>query len=426
MVALEQIYRHNAGMKENVKPNDMKGKHLYLDCFSGIAGDMFLGAMIDLGVPEEVIRENLAKLPLHNYQLRIGRVQQMSIEGCDVKVIVNQEQHHFSSHSASAAHGHQTWKYIQSMIDGSSLDVGIKQRALDIFLRVARAESHLHGMTLEDISFHEVGAVDSIIDVVGAAIALDYLTPIRVTSRPVPLGHGTIQCAHGALPIPSPAALEILTGMPVEDGGIAEELCTPTGAAIVAHCAQAFGHIPAAILIGVGYGAGDNPLPDRPNHLRVMLFEPTSSDIAEQEAVIIEANIDDMPPEWCGHIMEKLFEAGARDVWYTPIVMKKGRPALTISVLSPAKDVEALGTVLLTESTTIGLRYYAVGRRTLYHRRIQVDTIYGTQTIKLAMEGDRIANVAPEFEICKATANELNIPLKEVFTAAIEAYRKSR
>lgn len=394
------------------------GKHLHLDCFAGVAGDMFLGAMLDLGVPEQLIRDGLAKLALGDYELRVGRTARNGIVGCDIQVHVEA--------GGEPGHHHRTWRSIREMIEASGLAGPVKQRAVELFSWIARAEARLHGTEVDQVAFHEVGAVDSIVDVVGAALALDYLSPARVTSRPVPLGHGFTRCAHGVLPVPSPAAVEILAraGAVVEDGGAAVELCTPTGAAIVAGLqVEAFGPIPPARVLAAGYGVGDTLLEDRPNLLRLLLFEPEPADPAELEAVVVEANVDNMTPEWCGHLMERLFAAGARDVWYTPILMKKGRPALTVSALCPVAAREGVGGVLLSESTTIGLRYHAVGRRVLGRRTVEVDTPYGQLVVKVAADGDRVLNATPEFEVCKAAADRLGVPLKEVYGAALAAYR---
>jgi hypothetical protein len=410
-------------MNDSMRPTPkLTRKHLYLDCFSGIAGDMFLGAALDLGVPEVVIRGALSQLPLGDYELCITRTRRAGLAGCDVKVKTPSEGSH-PGHAASEHHLHRRWVDIRALIEGAPLPDGVKRRALDIFSRVARAEAHLHGVPLEEVAFHEVGAVDSIVDIVGAAAALDYLAPTRVTSRPVPLGHGNTRCAHGVFPVPAPAAVEILAGAQVEDGGVAVELCTPTGAAIVASCVEFFGNIPAARVIAAGYGAGDTTLPDRPNMLRLILFEPEPEDPAEREAVLVEANIDDMPPEWCGHLLDRLFAAGARDVWYTPIVMKKGRPAISVSMLCAPSALSGLGSLLLRESTTIGYRFRAVGRRTLSRSTVVVDTPYGPQTIKIASDGERVLNAAPEYEECRAAADRHAVPLKEVYAAAVAAYR---
>ena len=404
---------------------DLRHKQLYLDCFAGVAGDMFLGAALDLGVPEEIIREGLQGLPDHHlFELQIGRASRMGIEGCDVKVkLTAPHSHHGEGHGDGHGHGHRSWASIRQMLQQSSLPDGARARALEIFGRIAVAEGVIHGLEPEQVSFHEVGAVDSIVDIVGAALALDYLSPVRITSRVVPLGHGSTRCAHGVLPVPAPAALKILEGCQVEDGGAKMELTTPTGAAIVAASVEAYGPLPAARLVGSGYGAGDGELADRANHLRLVLLEPEVPDEADLEATVIEANVDNMPAEWCGHLMERMFAAGARDVWYTPIVMKKGRPALKISALCAPGRVEAVGGALLAESTTIGLRHHQVGRRTLARRQVRVQTAHGELEVKLALDGERVLNAAPEYETCKAAADRLGVPLKEVYAAAMAAYR---
>jgi uncharacterized protein (TIGR00299 family) protein len=400
-----------------------RAKQLHIDCFAGIAGDMFLGAMLDLGVPEPVVRDGLAALPVSTFELRVDRATRMGIVARDVKVVVPSPQgDHWGDH---AGHSHRSWRSIRGMLESSTLDDNVKRRAVRIFERVARAEGRLHGKPPDEVAFHEVGAVDSIVDIVGAAVALEYLAPARVTSRPVPLGRGKTRCAHGTLPVPSPAAVAILAEAEaaVEDGDAELELCTPTGAAIIADTVSGFGGIPAARIIAAGYGAGDAQLEDRPNLLRLLLFEPAPARELDREAVVLEANIDNMPPEWCGYLMERLFAAGARDVWYTPIQMKKGRPALTVSTLCAGSDREAVGAVLLAESTTIGLRYHHVGRRVLAREHVEVETPYGGIRVKVAREGERALNAVPEYEDCRAAARRSGAPLKEVHAAALAAYR---
>ena len=396
----------------------LTGKQLHLDCFAGIAGDMFLGAMIDLGVPEQVIRVAIDMLPLGELELRIGRASHMGIAGCDVKVVV-------PVGAERAGHLHHTWGGIRAMLKASGLAEKVKRRAIAIFERLARAEGRIHGQPPEEVVFHEVGAVDSVVDIVGAAVALEYLAPVRVSSRPVPLGRGTVRCAHGVLPVPSPAAVAILAAAnaAVEDGGAEMELCTPTGAAIVADCVDRFGGIPTAKLVAAGYGAGDGRLEDRPNHLRLLLLDDEVEDDLDRAAVVVEANIDNMSPELCGYLMERLFAAGARDVWFTPIVMKKGRPALTVAALCARDARESVGTTLLAESTSIGLRCTGVGRRVLARELVTVDTRYGDLQLKVARDGERVLNVAPEHDVCRHAAEKHGVPLKEVYAAALVAYR---
>jgi len=381
--------------------SDLRGCHLHFDCFSGIAGDMTLGALLDLGVPETVVREALAKLPVHGYRIHVGRAQRSGISACDVRVEV--EPH---------GHTHRAWREIRAFLPAG--------RAQAIFARLAAAEARVHGAAVEDVEFHEVGAVDSIVDIVGTGVALDWLAPSRITSRAVPLGRGLTHGAHGPLPVPPPAVLELLRGCPVEEGGADVELCTPTGAAILAACCDGFGPMPAGRPIALGYGAGDRTLADRPNVLRVVALMPA---VASALVWVIEANIDDMNPELCEHLAEALLAAGARDVWYTAIVMKKGRPALQVGAICDEADRETVAGALLAESTTIGLRFWPADRRVLDRREVLVDTPYGPVAIKVCEEAGRALNAAPEYESCRAAARRAGVPLKEVYAAALCAYR---
>ena len=372
---------------------ELRAGCLFLDCFSGIAGDMFLGAVLDLGMPREVLESGLALLPVQGYRLNIGRRQHLGIAGHDLRVELDdhQERHH----------PHRRFSTVRKMISESELSAKVKERALDIFQRVAVAEGKLHQMPPDEVMLHEVGAIDSIVDIVGAAICLDYLEPKRVVCRPIPLGSGFTRCAHGRMPVPAPATLEILAGLPVVDGGASIELCTPTGAAIAASIVSEFGGLPAGDVIAIGYGAGDKELADRPNHLRLIVLREES---AHSEVVVLETNLDDMNPEWYGHLSERLFEAGARDVWFTPIVMKKGRPAHTLSLLCDVARRTQMEQLIFAETTAIGLRSYAVERRTVARESVEVESEYGTLVLKIARDGDNVLNAAPEYEVCKRAA----------------------
>jgi hypothetical protein len=449
-----------------VTRKELRGLHLHFDCFAGVAGDMALGALLDLGVPEQVVRRTLAALPVTGYELKVGRARRCGLEGCDVKVVVAGAHRHGhvqaaarmgtgrgndeAAHEAHEAHGphhhgprrhggrrhahhaHRSWRDIRVMLQEHLAD-DVRDRALAIFTAVAEAEASLHGMTIEDVAFHEVGAIDSIVDTVGVAAALAWLQPRRITARPVPLGHGHVHCAHGRLPVPSPAALEILTraGVPVEDGDADMELCTPTGAAILATQAEAFGPLPPLRPRAIGYGAGDDDPADRPNLLRVVLGEPWPAagrghDEADAEAVVIEANIDDMAPELCEPLLEALFAAGARDAWLQPIIMKKSRPAFTVGALCSVGAREDVARALFTHSTSIGLRMRTVERRVLGRRTVRVATPYGRLPVKLAEQGGEVLNAAPEYEPCRQAAARAGVPLKEVYAAVIAAYRQGR
>lgn len=397
------------------RDEDIRGKHLYLDCYSGIAGDMFLGAALDLGVPREPLEAALAGLALEGFRLQVGRRSHLGLSGTDVRVAIDEG-------SSQKARGYPA---IRALIEASELSQGVKARALDMFRLVAEAEGRVHGVEPERVHFHEVGAVDSIVDIVGSAFVLEYLQPRCVSARPVPLGSGFVETEHGRMPVPAPAALEILRGAEVQDGGAPGELCTPTGAAIVAHCVDRFEELPKARLCAVGYGAGDRALADRPNHLRMVLLENGSTvwNAADSsDLVVIESNVDDMNPEWCDHLSEGLFAAGARDVWFVPIVMKKGRPALTICALCEPTRRDELVAVMMRESTSIGVRSYEVSRQELERGFTQVETPYGCVELKVARGERGVINVAPEYESCRAVADAHDLPLKVVYAVALSHY----
>ncbi|MCU1277019.1 MAG: hypothetical protein JWM53_565 [bacterium] len=416
--------------------SDLRGSELYFDCFSGIAGDMTLGALLDLGVPEEAVRGELEKLPVKGYRLTRERVRRGALVGTKIQVVVDEDVHerdherdhdHDHHHDHARAHDprhshhrHTHYREIKAMLQ-KHLGGGVLERSLAIFDRIAVVEARLHGVTVEDVAFHEVGAVDSIVDIVGAAAALAWLAPSRITSRRVPLGGGSVDTAHGRLPVPTPATLELLAGADVEAGGDTE-LTTPTGAAILAASVASWGVMPPLRVLGVGWGAGDRELADRPNLLRVVagvradLGNTTSDEIA-----VVEANIDDMNPELCEPLMEAIFAAGAVDAWFTPIVMKKSRPALTVAALCPPSARDAVAAAILRESTTIGVRFSSRERTILPRHLVEVDTPWGKVPVKVAGDGDS-ANAAPEYESCHKLALAAGVPVKRVYLAALAAF----
>ena len=432
---------------------DLRGAHLHFDCASGAAGDMTLGALIDAGVPVEVIRETLDRLGVGGHRLTATRVVERGIRAMDVKVDVDpaeegqashgagahgQEHDHEHGHEHDHEHGHEHgphrhYRDIRRMIVEAGLAPDVAARALDMFDRVARAEAHLHGSTVDEVAFHEVGAIDSIVDIVGTAAALAWLAPASVSATSVAMGHGTLRCAHGVLPVPAPAALEILreAGGVMADGGLARELCTPTGAAILASAVTAWAPMPPLVPLAVGYGAGDAALPDRANVLRVTIGRPAEAGPGSPwpgnpgpEADWLwrlEANIDDMSPEMCEHAATRAFEAGAVDVWWTPIIMKKGRPALLLAALVADAALRQVSEAVLRETTTLGLRFDRVSRRTLERRIEHVDTGYGRLPIKLALLDGELVNAAPELEPCREAARAHGVPLKRVFAAVLAA-----
>jgi uncharacterized protein (TIGR00299 family) protein len=436
----------------------LHGRHLHVDCASGAAGDMMLGALIDLGVPVEVIGAALDAIGAGRDRLSVTRVVKHGVAAVDVKVDTRGELAGARRHLHTAAakppgyrprlhvhthgdhahgdhahddhahddHAHYHYADIRRRIVDAPLTAGTRQRALDIFDRIARAEAKLHGKTVDDVVFHEVGAIDSVVDVVGTAAALDWLGPRTVSCTSVAMGHGTITCAHGVLPVPAPAALEVLreAGGVMADGGVARELCTPTGAAILAATVTGWTAAPTGRPVAVGWGAGDAELADRANALRVVVLDagPAPIDRVWQ----VDANIDDMSPELCGPASEAVFAAGALDVWWTPIIMKKGRPALMVSALATAEARGAVAAAILRETTTIGVRYAARDRTILARSIREVPTPYGPIAVKIAADGDTVMNAAPELDACVAAARRHGVPVKLVFAAAQAAFEATR
>jgi hypothetical protein len=412
---------------------ELRGKHLHLDCASGAAGDMTLGALLDLGVPVEVVGDALDAIGAGRWRLRIQKVVKRGIAATDLKVDTGPRIVEAGASAPrvelapapfrlEADHGHYHYGTIRQNIVDAPLDAGARTRALDIFDRLAKAEARLHGTTVDRVTFHEVGAIDSIVDVVGTAAALAWLAPASVSCASVAMGHGTLRSAHGLLPVPAPAALEVLreAGGVMADGGLPRELCTPTGAAILAATVTSWTAAPTGRALAVGWGAGDLELVDRPNVLRVVVLEPVA---APREIVWqIEANIDDMTGELCAAAAEAVLAAGALDVWWTPVTMKKGRPALVLAALADAPRREAVVAAILRETTSIGVRYAPCERAVLAREIITVETAYGPIAIKCALDGTVVVNAAPEYETCAAAARRHGVPVKQVYAAAQAAY----
>jgi pyridinium-3,5-bisthiocarboxylic acid mononucleotide nickel chelatase len=417
-----------------------QGLHLHFDCPSGAAGDMTLGALFDMGVPVEAVRAALAKLPVDGYTLDVRKGTRRGLAGTDVRVLIethddHHDDHHDDDHhhegDAHGRHGrmhdkghaHRHYADIRKML--ALLDGETRRLAEDIFQRVAVAEAKLHATTVDDVAFHEVGAIDSIVDIVGTAAAIAWLAPASVSATPPALGHGTIKVAHGTLPIPAPATLEICraAGMPTIDGDAEAELLTPTGAAILASIVTSWGPMPPVTVRGVGYGAGDNELPDRPNLLRAVAGTPVSAHATETSLLQLEANLDDMSPELCEHVAERLFAAGAVDVWWTPALMKKSRPAFVLGALVPPARRDEAAEVILLETTSLGVRWSAVERRVLERRSETVQTPHGPVSVKLGLLAGRVVNVAPEYESCRVIARDRGVPLKDVYRAALAAFQ---
>lgn len=382
-------------------------KAAYLDCFSGISGNMTLGALLHAGLDADVLRRELARLPLAGYTVKTTELTRGSITGVYCDVVVEDKQ------------PARNLKAILAIIEASTLSSKIQEKSRKIFELLGEAEALIHGVDISEVHFHEVGAVDSIVDIVGAVVGFDSLGIDRVEASPVNVGQGTVKTAHGTLPVPAPATVALLKGKPSYAAGPQLELTTPTGAAILAGLCAGFGGQPLMQVEQVGYGLGSADPPGWPNSLRIIIGE---TDAASNDFCwMIESNIDDMNPELYGHVMDLLFERGALDVFLTPMVMKKGRPATRISVLAPLDREEKMARTLLLETTALGVRRYRIERRMLTRQSVTVETEFGTLAVKIGILNGAVVNRAPEYEVCRRVAREKGVPLKEVYEAAIRA-----
>lgn len=399
---------------------------LHLDAFSGISGDMTVGALLDLGADPDHLRERLACLPVHGYALRASRKLVGGIDAVkfDVEegVTTESEAKPDARHPAVVAspHHHRSHREIREMIASSKLADEEKEKTLAIFARLADAEAKVHGTTPDEAHFHEVGAIDSIVDIAGTAVALTQLGVERITVSALPLGSGFVRSRHGTIPVPGPATLELLRGFPVRPGDGNGELVTPTGAAILAALATPADPAPPMVIERIGYGAGTKTFADRPNLLRALLGRPATG-LGRDEMVLIETNIDDANPEVFDYVMERLFAAGARDVWMAPIQMKKNRPGTLLGALCDPAQRDALACIVLAETTAIGVRFTPVERLTLPREVITVETEYGPVSVKIATAPDGSRRPAPEYEACRAIARERGVALRAVFEAAVLA-----
>jgi len=394
---------------------------LYLDCFAGISGDMFLGALLDLGVSESALRAELAKLALKSYQISSRRVIKQNISATKFDVVVMEDSAlHPPSPRLRRTGEHRGYTEIAAMITDSALSDTVKRRALSVFKRIGEAEAKIHGIPLEKVHFHEIGAVDSIVDIVGACIAVAALGVDEIQASPPRLGSGFVETAHGKFPVPAPATLELLKGIPVQSSNEPVELVTPTGAALLAEFCTKFSQaMPAMSIEKIGYGAGSRDLEKAPNVLRAVLGEPASAAESEGDTVaVIETNIDDMNPQLFGDVMERLLAAGALDVFLTPVQMKKNRPGTLLTVLCERNDADALAELLLTHTTSFGVRVHEAQRRKLAREIVTVKTKFGEIEVKVGRLGDRIVTRSPEFESCKQAAAKFNVGVKDVYNEA--------
>ncbi len=387
----------------------------WFDCFSGVSGDMTLGALLAAGGDEAFLRSELQKLNVSGFELNVQFTSINGIGATDVDVILKEVQGH-------GRHLH----HIAEILDGSSLSTSVRSRALNVFTLLANAEAKVHQTTVERIHFHEVGAVDAIVDIVGACVLLDYLGVDRVVCSPLPMGHGFIDCAHGTIPLPAPAVMEVLQGTPVYNVDVEGELVTPTGAAIVKTLATSFGPMPSMKVNAVGYGSGKKRFGNRPNLLRIVIGDEVAAENSafanSDTVVLIEANIDDMNPQFFEPAMEMLFANGALDAFHEPIQMKKGRPATRLSVLAKPDDVERLSEIVFRHTTSIGVRYQELKRFCLDRKWESVDTKFGTVRVKLGLLHGEIVNFMPEFEDVKSVATSSGQSVQAVSDAAKSAY----
>ena len=407
----------------------------YLDCFSGISGDMFLGALLDAGLPASVLEETVAALNV-GARLEISRLTRSGISATKVNVWIGDEkdlpreqvshvhQHEHHHHERP----HRGLKEIREIIHKASIAPAAQERALAIFQVLGEAEAKIHNTDVEKIHFHEVGAVDAIVDIVCAAVGSLALGVDEWVCSPLNVGGGTVDCAHGRFPVPSPATVELLRGAPVYSSGISAELVTPTGAAIVKTLCKCFAPFPAMKIATTGYGAGSRDFPRQPNVLRLTIGEAVATHLAagteipEDTIAVLEANLDDLNPQVFGYVMERLLAEGALDVFGTPVQMKKNRPGMLLTVLARPDDVPRLTKLVFGETTTLGIRMRQERRQTLVRRRVSVQTPWGEVRMKVANLNGSIANYAPEFEDCRRIADQHKVPLKQVMQEATRRY----
>lgn len=390
-------------------------KAIYFDCFSGICGSMILGALLDTGYPLSELEAGLRKLPLEGYALRAEKVQKGALAAtlCTVQ--------------CEETGAHRDFALIRELIEGSALSPRIKERAIAVFAELARAEGAIHNRPPERVHFHEVGAIDSMVDIIGSILILEDLGIESFHASPVHTGRGFVESRHGTIPVPAPATLELLRPLDVYSRGIEHELVTPTGAAVLAVLAGKSEPLPAMQIEKIGYGAGTHELPI-PNLLRIMIGRTTTS-VSNDESdrvISLETNIDDMNPEFYEYVFESLLEAGALDVYAVPTLMKKNRPAVVLHVLTAEKELNDIIRILFRETTTLGLRLQEVERRLLARRSETAVTPFGPVKVKLSRRGEESWRAAPEYEDCRRLAREKRVPLQEVYAAALEAARGFR
>jgi len=387
---------------------------------------MLLGAFVDAGMPIEHLKNSLLSLNLPGFDIKAEKVKKNGISATKVTVIVN-EHHSHDRH----VHHHRTLKDIENILTKSDIQQTIKYKSMKVYERLANAEAKVHSSDIQSVHFHEVGALDAVVDVLGSLIALDYFKIEMVYVSAIEVGSGQVETSHGVLPVPCPASVELLKGVPTESKGVRCETATPTGCAIVTSVADSFGKYPEMKILATGYGAGDSNIPELPNALRIFIGESSvnSADTTicfnsispNDEMYMIETNVDDTSPEILGYLLNLLLEKGATDVYYTPVFMKKNRPGVQINVLSKASLKDSLAECLLSETTTLGIRISRVERLTLSREMIKVKTRFGELEVKVSSSANnKISKIAPEYEICAAIAREKGLPLQTVYQNIIE------
>lgn len=387
-------------------------RSLYFDCFAGASGDMILGALVAAGVDPDALRAQLSLLNVDGFKLNFETVDRSGLSATYARVETAHE------------YKHRHLSDIKAIIEASGVSQAAKTLAIQIFTRLAEAEARVHNEPIDHVHFHEVGALDAIVDIVGAAISFDLLKIDRFVSSPLHVGSGTVQMAHGRFPVPPPAVAELLKGVPFYATDIQGELLTPTGAAIITTVCKDFGPIPQMKTDVIGYGAGTRQYQNFPNVLRVLVGETEAGAATEEQLWMLETNIDDMSPQLLGHVMDRAFELGALDCYFTPVQMKKNRPGVLLSVLCASEQKGTLIKLLFTETTTLGVRSYEVARRALRRSMVRVETAYGPIDVKVAHLNGRVVNEMPEFEQCRAAASKAGVPVKVVEDAVRAAKRE--
>jgi pyridinium-3,5-bisthiocarboxylic acid mononucleotide nickel chelatase len=384
---------------------------LYFDCFAGASGDMILGALVAAGVDAKALQDQLALLEVDGFEVSFEQTDRSGLSATFARVATRHE------------HAHRHLADIRKIIEGSRLSQQVKDRAVRIFTRLAEAEARVHNQPIEKVHFHEVGALDAIVDVIGAAICFELLGIDRFVCSPLHVGSGFVEMDHGRFPVPPPAVTELLKGKPIYSTEIKGELVTPTGAAIITTVCDEYGPLPAMAIEQTGYGAGSRKYEKFPNVLRVFIGEDQRSGVTDEQLWMIETNVDDMSPQLISNVMDRAFDLGALDCYFTPVQMKKNRPAVLISVLCRDGQREELGKMLFSETTTLGYRSYAVERRALERSIVKAETEYGSIDVKVARLNGRVINQMPEFDQCREAARNAGVPLRVVEAAARAALK---